>query len=282
MAITKDAENVVTIKVIGIGGAGTGAAPVVAEAAKDAGILTVGVVTRPFSWEGRRRALQAQQGVSELMGRVDSLLIIPNDRLKYASPEKVTLANAFEIADDVLIKAVSSISELIKNTGFINLDFADVTAVMKGAGLAHMGVGRAAGKNKAEDAAKMAVSSPLMETSIDGARGVLINITGSKEMGLDDVEAAAMLVQGAAHPEANIIFGASFDDSLDDEIVVTVIATGFDEKKPETVKIEEPRDANLFTDARERAESQKEPAAVPAPEEDGEDPFDTIFKIFNK
>ena len=232
--------------------------------------------------EGRRRALQAQQGVSELMGRVDSLLIIPNDRLKYASPEKVTLANAFEIADDVLIKAVSSISELIKNTGFINLDFADVTAVMKGAGLAHMGVGRAAGKNKAEDAAKMAVSSPLMETSIDGARGVLINITGSKEMGLDDVEAAAMLVQGAAHPEANIIFGASFDDSLDDEIVVTVIATGFDEKKPETVKIEEPRDANLFTDARERAESQKEPAAVPAPEEDGEDPFDTIFKIFNK
>ena len=161
------------------GGTGTGAAPVVAEAAKDAGILTVGVVTRPFSWEGRRRALQAQQGVSELMGRVDSLLIIPNDRLKYASPEKVTLANAFEIADDVLIKAVSSISELIKNTGFINLDFADVTAVMKGAGLAHMGVGRAAGKNKAEDAAKMAVSSPLMETSIDGARGVLINITGS-------------------------------------------------------------------------------------------------------
>ena len=264
------------------GGTGTGAAPVVAEAAKDAGILTVGVVTRPLSWEGRRRALQAQQGVSELMGRVDSLLIIPNDRLKYASPEKVTLANAFEIADDVLIKAVSSISELIKNTGFINLDFADVTAVMKGAGLAHMGVGRAAGKNKAEDAAKMAVSSPLMETSIDGARGVLINITGSREMGLDDVEAAAMLVQGAAHPEANIIFGASFDDSLDDEIVVTVIATGFDEKKPETVKIEEPRDANLFTDARERAESQKEPAAVPAPEEDGEDPFDTIFKIFNK
>ena len=244
------------------GGTGTGAAPVVAEAAKDAGILTVGVVTRPFSWEGRRRALQAQQGVSELMGRVDSLLIIPNDRLKYASPEKVTLANAFEIADDVLIKAVSSISELIKNTGFINLDFADVTAVMKGAGLAHMGVGRAAGKNKAEDAAKMAVSSPLMETSIDGARGVLINITGSKEMGLDDVEAAAMLVQGAAHPEANIIFGASFDESLDDEIVVTVIATGFDEKKPETVKIEEPRDANLFTDARERAESQKEPAEI--------------------
>ena len=264
------------------GGTGTGAAPVVAEIAREAGILTVGVVTKPFGFEGRRRMTQAEQGIEELRSKVDSLVIIPNERLKYATDQKITFANAFEIADDVLIKAVSSISELIKNTGFINLDFADVTAVMKGAGLAHMGVGRAAGKNKAEDAAKMAVSSPLMETSIDGARGVLINITGSKEMGLDDVEAAAMLVQGAAHPEANIIFGASFDDSLDDEIVVTVIATGFDEKKPETVKIEEPRDANLFTDARERAESQKEPAAVPAPEEDGEDPFDTIFKIFNK
>ena len=215
------------------------------------------------------------------MGKVDSLLIIPNDRLKFASPEKVTLANAFEIADDVLIKAVRSISELIKSTGFINLDFADVTAVMKDAGLAHMGVGRADGKNKAEDAARMAVSSPLMETSIDGARGVLINITGSKDMGLDDVEAAAMLVQEAAHPAANIIFGASFDESLDDEIVVTVIATGFDEKKTAyAVPPEEPRNTNLFTDARDRVDGQQ-PAAAPKPEE-GEDPFDTIFKIFNK
>ena len=264
------------------GGTGTGGAPIVAEIAREAGILTVGVVTKPFGFEGRRRMTQAEAGINELKTKVDSLVIIPNERLKHATDQKITFANAFEIADDVLRQAVQSISDLIRDTGFINLDFADVTAVMKGAGLAHMGVGRAAGKNKAEDAAKMAVSSPLMETSIDGARGVLINITGSKEMGLDDVEAAAMLVQGAAHPEANIIFGASFDDSLDDEIVVTVIATGFDEKKPETVKIEEPRDANLFTDARERAESQKEPAAVPAPEEDGEDPFDTIFKIFNK
>ena len=264
------------------GGTGTGAAPIVAEAARDAGILTVGVVTKPFSWEGKRRAVQAQQGISELMDKVDSLLIIPNDRLKYASPEKVTLANAFEIADDVLIKAVSSISELIKNTGFINLDFADVTAVMKDAGMAHMGVGRAAGKGKAEDAAKMAVSSPLMETSIDGARGVLINITGSKDMGLDDVEAAATLVQNAAHPEANIIFGASFDESLDDEIVVTVIATGFEDKRPEAEKPrDENRDANLFSDARDRAESQqRDPAAAPV-KDDGEDPFDTIFKIFN-
>ncbi len=262
------------------GGTGTGAAPIIADLAKEMDILTVGVVTKPFSWEGKRRAVQAQQGINELMGKVDSLLIIPNDRLKYASPEKVTLANAFEIADDVLIKAVSSISELIKSTGFINLDFADVTAVMKDAGMAHMGVGRAAGKSKAEEAAKMAVSSPLMETSIDGARGVLINITGSKTMGLDDVEAAATLVQSAAHPEANIIFGASFDESLEDEIVVTVIATGFEEKRPPAPAREETRDASLFSDARERADAQREPAAAPAQDE-GEDPFDTIFKIFN-
>ena len=263
------------------GGTGTGAAPTVAEIAHDAGILTVGVVTKPFAWEGRRRLMQAQQGVSELMGRVDSLLIIPNDRLKYTSTEKITLANAFEIADEVLIKAVSSISDLIKNTGFINLDFADVTAVMKDAGLAHMGVGRAAGKNRAEEAARIAVSSPLMETSIDGARGVLINITGGTDMGLDEVEAAATMVQEAAHPDANIIFGAAFDEALDDEIVVTVIATGFDDRKaPANHPAEEPRNSSLFSDAREKVEAQKEPAVAPAGEE-GEDPFDTIFKIFN-
>ena len=163
-AALEDADMVFITAGMG-GGTGTGAAPTVAESAKEAGILTVAVVTKPFSWEGKRRALQAQQGISELMGKVDSLLIIPNDRLKFASPEKVTLANAFEIADDVLIKAVSSISDLIKSTGFINLDFADVTAIMKDAGLAHMGVGRADGKNKAEEAARAAVSSPLMETA---------------------------------------------------------------------------------------------------------------------
>ena len=264
------------------GGTGTGAAPTVAELARDAGILTVGVVTKPFFWEGKRRMDQARKGVEELMGKVDSLLIIPNDRLKYASPEKVTLANAFEIADDVLIKAVRSISELIKSTGFINLDFADVTAIMKDAGMAHMGVGRAAGKNKAEEAAKIAVSSPLMETSIDGAHGVLINITGSMDMGLDDVEAAATLVQAAAHPDANIIFGAGFDNSLEDEIVVTVIATGFEEKKPagrpEVGVQEENRDANLFSGAREKAENAQPGAPASA---DTEDPFDTIFRIFN-
>ena len=165
------------------GGTGTGAAPVVAEIARELGVLTVGVVTKPFGFEGRRRMAQAEQGIEELRSKVDSLVIIPNERLKYATDQKITFANAFEIADDVLRQAVQSISDLIRDTGFINLDFADVSAVMKDAGLAHMGVGRAAGKGKAEEAARMAISSPLLETSINGARGVLINVTGSMDMG---------------------------------------------------------------------------------------------------
>ena len=211
------------------GGTGTGAAPIVADIAKEMGILTVGVVTKPFRFEGMRRMRQAEGGIAELRDRVDSLVIIPNERLKLASDQKITMVNAFEIADDVLQQAVQSISDLIKNTGFINLDFADVSAVMENAGRAHMGVGRAAGKNKAEEAARMAISSPLLETSINGARGVLINVTGSVDIGLEEVETAANLVQEAAHPDANIIFGATFDESLEDEIRVTVIATGFDE-----------------------------------------------------
>ena len=215
------------------GGTGTGAAPIVADIAKERDILTVGVVTKPFRFEGSRRMRQAEGGITELRSKVDSLVIIPNERLKLATDQKITMVNAFEIADDVLQQAVQSISDLIKNTGFINLDFADVSAVMKNAGRAHMGVGRAAGKNKAEEAAKMAVSSPLLETSINGAKGVLINVTGSVDIGLEEVETAANLVQEAAHPDANIIFGATFDESLDDEIRVTVIATGFDEVPPE-------------------------------------------------
>ncbi len=280
------------------GGTGTGAAPTIADIAREAGILTVGVVTKPFGFEGKRRMLQAQAGINELLGKVDSLLIIPNDRLKYATDQKVTFANAFEIADDVLHQAVTSISDLIKNTGFINLDFADVTTIMKDAGFAHMGVGHAAGKGKAEDAARAAVASPLMETSIDGARGVLVNITGSQDMGLEDVEAAANLVQAAAHPDANIIFGATFDDTMDDEIRVTVIATGFDDgpvKKPaefaaaaEQAPKAEPRaetvvSQGLYTAASEKAASEKQPEqeTVPAPAAEDEDPFDSIFKIFN-
>ena len=215
------------------GGTGTGAAPVVAEIAREAGILTVGVVTKPFGFEGRRRMTQAEQGIEELRQKVDSLVIIPNERLKYATDQKITFANAFEIADDVLRQAVQSISDLIRDTGFINLDFADVTAIMKDAGLAHMGVGRAAGKGKAEEAAKMAISSPLLETSINGAHGVLINVTGSMDIGLEEVEQAASLVQDAVHPDAVTIFGATFDESLEDEIRVTVIATGFAENQPQ-------------------------------------------------
>jgi len=253
------------------GGTGTGAAPVVAEIAREAGILTVGVVTKPFSFEGRRRMQQAEAGIKELLTRVDSLLIIPNDRLKHATDQKVTFANAFEIADDVLRQAVSSISDLIKNAGFINLDFADVTTIMKNAGFAHMGVGHATGKSKAEEAAKSAVSSPLMETSIDGARGVLVNITGSMDIGLEEVETAANLVQASAHPEANIIFGAAFDDTMDDEIRVTVIATGFEDKKVQ----KETKKPGLFTGG----------TISPSAEEDAskqdDDPFGDIFKIFN-
>ena len=283
------------------GGTGTGAAPTVADIAKESGILTVGVVTKPFSFEGKRRMDQALHGIEELLGKVDSLLIIPNDRLKYATDQKVTFANAFEIADDVLRQAVTSISDLIKNTGFINLDFADVTCIMKNAGFAHMGVGHAAGKGKAEEAARMAVASPLMETSINGAHGVLINITGSEDMGLDDIESAASLVQEAAHPDANIIFGATFDPSMEDEIRVTVIATGFDENAPSSaatavsaapvrpVAVRE-KPQGLFTGAVEKAAAPVNPApitpAAPAPaaapaEEQEEDPFDSIFKIFN-
>ena len=269
------------------GGTGTGAAPIVAEIAKEAGKLTVGVVTKPFTFEGKRRMDQAKKGIEELLGKVDSLLIIPNDRLKYATDQKVTFANAFKIADDVLKQAVISISDLIKNTGFINLDFADVTTIMKDAGYAHMGVGTAVGKGKAEEAARIAVSSPLMETSIDGARGVLINITGSADMGLEDVEAAATLVQEAAHPDANIIFGATFDDSMDDTIRVTIIATGFDEKKdtaaapaqqaaPAAPVAEPVQAAELFTAATQMAQK-----AEPENASSDEDPFDSIFKIFN-
>ena len=268
------------------GGTGTGAAPTVADIAKEAGILTVGVVTKPFSFEGKRRMEQAKHGVEQLLGKVDSLLIIPNDRLKFATDQKVTFANAFEIADDVLRQAVTSISDLIKNTGFINLDFADVTCIMKDAGYAHMGVGTAIGKGKAAEAAKAAVASPLMETSINGAHGVLINITGSSDMGLDDVEAAASLVQEAAHPEANIIFGATFDDSMDDQIRVTVIATGFENGFTQSGSTgaagEQKAQENLFTAASEMAAAAE--AATPAEPEkpaDDEDPFDSIFKIFN-
>ena len=240
------------------GGTGTGGSPIVADVARELGILTVGVVTKPFAFEGKVRMRQAEEGIMELKNKVDALVIIPNERLKMATDQKITLANAFEIADDVLRQAVESISDLIQKVGVINLDFADVTSVMKDAGLAHMGVGRAAGENKAKEAAKLAVSSPLLETSINGAKGVLINITSGKDIGLDEVDTAVTLVQQAAHPEANIIFGSIFDDNMEDEMRVTVIATGFDDADDEP-------DVPSFSQISSQV-TQQEPASAPIPE----------------
>ena len=254
------------------GGTGTGAAPIIAQIAHDKGILTVGVVTKPFKFEGANRMRQAEMGIANLTDKVDSLIIIPNDRLKFVTDQKITFANAFGIADDVLKQAVSSISELVGYSEhvIINLDFADVSAIMKDAGHAHMGVGTAAGRDKAEQAAIAAVSSPLLETSINGATGVLINVAGSSELALDDVETAANIVMEAANPEANIIFGAAFDDNLEDEMRVTVIATGFDDKQRQ-------QPANKLG-AYTSATSEKAKAQVA---EDIDD-IDEIFKIFNK
>ena len=267
------------------GGTGTGGAPIVAEIAREQGILTVGVVTKPFGFEGRRRMQQAEKGIEELQGKVDSLVIIPNERLKHATDQKITFANAFEIADDVLRQAVQSISDPIRDTGFINLDFADVTAIMKNAGMAHMGVGRAAGKGKAEEAARMAISSPLLETSIHGARGVLINVTGSMDIGLEEVEQAASLVQDAVHPDALTIFGATFDESMDDEIRVTVIATGFaDGKSAAAAAPAEEKKAAEAKPSIEPINYEEDKAAAEAEKkaEEEDDPFADIFKIFNR
>ena len=267
------------------GGTGTGGAPIVADIAREQGTRTAGVVAKPSGWEGRRRMQQAEKGIEELQGKVDSLVIIPNERLKHATDQKITFANAFEIADDVLRQAVQSISDLIRDTGFINLDFADVTAIMKNAGMAHMGVGRAAGKGKAEEAARMAISSPLLETSIHGARGVLINVTGSMDIGLEEVEQAASLVQDAVHPDALTIFGATFDESMDDEIRVTVIASGFaDGKSAAAAAPAEEKKAAEAKPGIEPINYEEDKAAAEAEKkaEEEDDPFADIFKIFNR
>ena len=212
------------------GGTGTGAAPVVARVSKDMGILTVAIVTKPFGFEGKRRMVQADKGIEELRKHVDAIVVIPNERLKQVSDTRITLANAFEIADDVLRRGVQSISELINGTAYINLDFADVTSVMNDAGYAHMGVGSAKGKDKAENAARMAISSPLLETSIKGATGILINITASPDIQLEDIDLASTMVADEASPDANVIWGVAFDPNLDDEMKITIIATGFSRK----------------------------------------------------
>ena len=217
------------------GGTGTGAAPIVASTAKEMGILTIGVVTKPFTFEGKKRLAQAERGVASLKGKVDTLVVIPNDKLLQVIDRKTSMVEAFRMADDVLRQGVQGISDLISVPGVINLDFADVRTIMLNQGMAHMGIGVASGENRAEDAAKQAIQSPLLETSIEGARGIIINITGGSDMGLHEANTAAELVQRSADPEANIIFGAVVDDSLGDELQITVIATGFEkeeEKRP--------------------------------------------------
>lgn len=209
------------------GGTGTGAAPIVAQIAKDEGILTVGIVTTPFAFEGKHRMEQAQAGIAELSQHVDSLIVIPNERLKLISKEKITLANAFEVADSVLNQGVRNIAELIKCPGLVNVDFADIKSVMTNAGRAHMGVGIATGKNKAEEAARLAVSSPLLETTIEGAKGVVISMRACSDIELDEVENAAKIISDAADANANIIWGVQLDSALEDQIEITVIATGF-------------------------------------------------------
>ncbi|MBR6034420.1 MAG: cell division protein FtsZ [Clostridia bacterium] len=213
------------------GGTGTGAAPIVAAAAKEMGILTIGVVTKPFTFEGKKRLAQAERGIDALKGKVDTLVVIPNDKLLQVIDRKTSIIEAFKMADDVLRQGVQGISDLIATPGLINLDFADVKTIMKDKGMAHMGIGRATGENRAEDAAKQAIQSPLLETSIEGANGVIINITGGADVGLHEANIAAELVQRSADPEANIIFGTVTDDSLGDEIVITVIATGFEKEQ---------------------------------------------------
>ena len=217
------------------GGTGTGAAPVVAKLAKDMGILTIGIVTKPFAFEGRKRMIQAEKGIAELRQYVDSLIVIPNERLKLISENKITFKNAFIYADNVLRHGVQSISDLINVRGIVNLDFADISSVMKDAGYAHMGIGEGKGKDKAEVAARMAVTSPLLESSIAGAKGIVINITAPEDIDLDEMETTSAMIANEAHPEANIIWGVVIDEKLEDTIKVTVIATGFQDEKENAV-----------------------------------------------
>lgn len=221
------------------GGTGTGAAPVIAEVSRSLGILTVGVVTKPFAFEGKKRMANAEMGIANLKNNVDTLITIPNDRLLSIAEKKTSIIEAFRMADDVLRQGVQGISDLIAVPGLINLDFADVRTIMMNTGLAHMGIGRGSGENRAIEAAKQAISSPLLETSIEGAKGVLLNITGGANLGLLEVNEAAELISAAADPEANIIFGAVIDEKLQDEIRITVIATGFDQPREKLGEIEE-------------------------------------------
>ena len=264
------------------GGTGTGAAPVVAKAAKDLGILTIGIVTKPFAFEGRRRMESAERGITEMRENVDSLVVIPNERLKQISETRITLANAFAEADDVLRRGAQAISDLINNPGFVNLDFADVTAIMKDAGCAHMGVGFATGKDKATEAAKMAISSPLLETSITGAKGILINVTASPDIGLDECEIASSMVEEEAAPDAMVIWGTTFDASLEDAMNLTVIATGFDSVDGGTTAARPVSKPSAAAPASAPAEADDEESDVKKDDGISEEDFGDIINILKK
>ncbi len=256
------------------GGTGTGAAPIVARIAKQMGILTVCIVTKPFNFEGKKRMAQAESGIKRLAEVTDSLIVIPNERLKLLTDKKITFLNAFHEADDILRKGVQSICELVTQEAEINVDFADVCAVMANAGLAHMGVGTAKGKDKAEQAAKLAMSSPLLETNISGAKGIVINVTASPDIGLEEVDYAVAMITNEANPDATIIFGAAFDETLEDEMRITLIATGFDSvKKTEAVR------RPVVS-----AEAKPEVSAVPEKEAEAgsEEDIDNIIQMINK
>ncbi|MBR6783530.1 MAG: cell division protein FtsZ [Clostridia bacterium] len=254
------------------GGTGTGAAPVIAKIAKSLDILTVAVVTKPFLFEGKKRMMQAEAGIEKLAETVDSLIVIPNERLKLLTDKKITFLNAFQEADDVLRKGVQSICDLITVEGIINLDFADVSAVMSNAGLAHMGVGAAKGKDKAEQAAKMAMSSPLLETNISGAKGIVVQIIGSPDIGLDEIDSAVAMITTEAQPDATIIFGAALDPTLEDEMRITLIATGFDADK----KNADVRRQMAAAEAAQKAAAPEEPA------KDSNSDIDDILSMLNK
>lgn len=269
--ILADTEMVFVTAGMG-GGTGTGAAPVVARVAHEMGILTIGIVTKPFAFEGKVRKENAESGVAELAQYVDSLIVIPNDKLKETSDQRITLANAFEIADDVLRKGVQSIAELVNCPAYINLDFADVCTIMRDAGHAHMGVGAATGKDKAEQAARMAISSPLLESSISGARGILVSLVVSPDVGLEDADLALTLIRNEAHPDANIIWGVAFDNEIEDEMRITLVATGFNSGDDGESEVAEA--------AEEKAEPVVETKAEPEVEDD-EDEDDKIWRTIS-
>ena len=266
------------------GGTGTGAAPVVARVAHEMDILTIGIVTKPFGFEGKRRMDQALAGIAELSQYVDSLVVIPNERLKQVTDTRITLQNAFEVADGVLARGTQSISDLISVSAFINLDFADVCSVMKNAGHAHMGVGSATGKDKAELAAKAAISSPLLESSITGAHGILINITASPDVGLEDVDVASSLIAAEAAPDANVIWGVNFDNELEDEMRITIIATGFDNQKsmarPVAAPVAAPAPAAAPAEAPKAAPKTEAPVKHEKPKSSADEELDRLMKEF--